>query len=116
VSVFSDVASAPHTWGREEHLREFELIDEIKEKLEQTRNLAIQAGGFMLFYLIEMALLETKEMSAKHRAVKDGQELSVPWGQPSNRRPKAAPPPMGGRFTITYPDRWKYPTKHLATP
>jgi hypothetical protein len=33
--------------------------------------LAIEAGGFTLFYLIEMALLETKEMSKKRKDVRD---------------------------------------------
>ena len=47
-------------------MREIELVlDEIDQKLDQTRNLAIEAGGFTLFYLIEMALLETKEIRRK---------------------------------------------------
>ncbi len=55
---------------------EIELLDQIKQKLDQTRNLAIEAGGFTLFYLIEMALLETKEMSKKPKRVGEATDES----------------------------------------
>ena len=50
---------------------ETELLEKIKKQLDETRSLAIEAGGFTLFYMIEMALLETREMSKKHQAVRD---------------------------------------------
>ncbi len=46
-------------------VHDIELLYEIKRKLDQARNLAIEAGGFTLFYLIEMAILETEEMAKK---------------------------------------------------
>jgi hypothetical protein len=54
-------------------VREPELLDEIKRELNRARNLAIEAGGFKLSYFIEMALLETKEITrnpkvARHTA------------------------------------------------
>ncbi len=51
-------------------MRENDLLEKIKGKLDETRNLAIEAGGFTLFYMIEMALLETQEMSKKHQSVR----------------------------------------------
>jgi hypothetical protein len=54
-----------------------ELLNEIKRKLDQARDLATEAGGFTLFYLIEMALMETGEMEKKHKIARHGHhELS----------------------------------------
>ncbi len=47
---------------------EIDLLEKIKRQLDETRSLAIEAGGFTLFYMIEMALLETQEMSKKHKS------------------------------------------------
>jgi hypothetical protein len=52
-------------------LREIVLLNEIKQKLDRARSLAIEAGGFTLFYLIEIALLEVEEMSKKHKPLGD---------------------------------------------
>ncbi|MGO8844631.1 MAG: hypothetical protein ACLQFI_04700 [Methylocella sp.] len=49
---------------------ETELLEKIKKQLDETRSLAVEAGGFTLFYMIEMALLETQEMSKKHQSVR----------------------------------------------
>ena len=48
-----------------------ELLGEIKQKLDQALNLAVEAGGFTLFYLIEMARLELDEMSESTKSVGD---------------------------------------------
>ena len=49
-------------------VREAALLDEMKLELDQVRNSAVEAGGFVLFYFIEMALLETEEMSKNKKA------------------------------------------------
>jgi hypothetical protein len=46
-------------------VRENVLLNEINQKLDEARNLAIETGGFTLFYLIEMAFLEAAEMSTQ---------------------------------------------------
>ena len=60
-------------------MREIEQIDEIKYKLDQARALAIQAGGGVLAYLIEIAILEAEETkksaeAAARRLHNDGRE------------------------------------------
>ena len=52
-------------------VREAALLDEIKLKLDHVRDLAVAAGGFALFYFIEMALLETVEKSKNKKAAGD---------------------------------------------
>jgi hypothetical protein len=52
-------------------VREAALLDEIKLKLDQARDLAVAAAGFGLFYFIEMAILETEEMSKNKKAAGD---------------------------------------------
>ncbi len=47
-------------------MHDIELLNEIKRKLDQARDLAIEAAGFTLFYLIEIAIMETGEMEKKH--------------------------------------------------
>jgi hypothetical protein len=39
------------------------LLDEIRCKLDQVRNLAVEVGGFNLFYFVEMAILEIEEIT-----------------------------------------------------
>ena len=68
---------------------EIDLLEKIKRQLDETRSLAIEAGGFTLFYMIEMALLETQEMSKKHKSARVAR-LSI-----------------GGLFMMTKPDRSK---------
>ena len=50
-------------------MRGIELL-EIKQTLGKARELAVEVGGFTLFYLIEMALLEATEMSKNTRLLK----------------------------------------------
>jgi hypothetical protein len=53
-------------------VREIEVLNTIRQKLDETRNLAIEAGAFTLFYMIQMAIMETNEMSKKLEVVRNG--------------------------------------------
>ena len=58
---------------------EIEQIDEIKRKLDQARALAIQAGGGVLAYLLDIAILEAEDTkktaeAAARRLHDDGRE------------------------------------------
>jgi len=53
------------------NVHDIELLYEIKRKLDQARNLTVEAGGFTLFYLIEMAILECEEMAKKREPAGD---------------------------------------------
>ena len=52
-----------------EILRETELLREIRQKLEQARALAAEIGGFNIYYMIDIALLETNELLYRNAAV-----------------------------------------------
>ncbi len=57
-------------------MRKIELLSEIKRKLDEARHLAIEAGGFTLFYFIEMALFETKE-TAENIKLSESEDKSL---------------------------------------
>ena len=48
-------------------MHDTELIHDIKRTLVQARDLAVEASGFTLFYLIEMAIMETGQMAKKRK-------------------------------------------------
>ena len=51
---------------------EIEQIDEIKRKLDQARALAIQAGGGVLAYLLDIAILEAEDTKKTAEAAAKG--------------------------------------------
>ena len=57
-------------------MRKIELLSEIKRKLDEARHLAIEAGGFTLFYFIGMALFETKE-TAENIKLSESEDKSL---------------------------------------
>jgi hypothetical protein len=48
-------------------VHDIELIHDIKRTLVKARDLAVEANGFTLFYLIEMAIMETGQMAKKRK-------------------------------------------------
>ena len=52
----------------ERTVREPERLNEIKRRLCDTRNLAAEAGRFVLCYLIDMAILETEDILKKQKS------------------------------------------------
>jgi len=44
---------------------EIELLIKIKSQLGQARELAAEGGGLTLFYFIEMAIMETNELTKR---------------------------------------------------
>ncbi len=51
---------------------EIEQIDEIKRKLDQAWALAIEVGGGVLAYLVEIAILEAEDMKKNTEAAARG--------------------------------------------
>lgn len=46
-------------------MSEIELLIKIKSQLGQARELAAEGGGLTLFYFIEMAIMETNELTKR---------------------------------------------------
>ena len=82
-------------------LGKIELLNETKRKLDEARNLATEAGGFTLFYLIEMALLETKEMTKNMERSEREDSLAASSGV--NSQILTRPLSIGGFFITTKP-------------
>ena len=57
------------TRGEVEILREAELLCEIRRKLDQARALAAEIGGFNIYYMIDIALLETNTLLYRSETV-----------------------------------------------
>jgi len=60
-----------------DNVPDMELLKEIKHKLDEARNLATMAGGFTLFYLIEIAILETEEMAKKRELASEAMRAAL---------------------------------------
>jgi hypothetical protein len=74
---------------------EIELLREIKTQLGKARELAVEGGGLTLFYFVDMAIMETDDLTKKARRTKPLAYVGQPDGE---KVPDREPRRLGGRL------------------
>ena len=62
-------------------MSDIELLTKIKSQLDRARELAAEGGGLTLFYFIEMAIMETNDLTKKAWRKKHLTCADVPDGE-----------------------------------